>query len=155
MKKDLAVISEKERIVITDKSCPAVVVGMYSQGPAGPGTGTGTASGEWLHGVSAPTNAQGADGDMYYVETSGAVHKKIAGAWVFQFTVGSAISGTYEHTQAAASATWVVSHNLNFKPNVAVKTTGGVEVMAEVLHNSVNQTTIYFDAPMTGTASFS
>jgi hypothetical protein len=63
--------------------------------------------------------------------------------------------GNYEHIQSVASSTWTANHNLGFRPNVSVKTMGGVEVMAEVQHTSVNQTQITFDSPMTGIANFS
>lgn len=68
---------------------------------------------------------------------------------------GSGGTSAYEHVQNIASATWTVNHLLGYRPNVSVKTAGGLEVMAEILHNSVNQTTIYLDSPMTGIANFS
>lgn len=58
----------------------------------------------------------------------------------------------YEHEQAAASDEWTVNHNLGFYPSVAVRSTGGVEVEAEVLHVSVNQFKVYFSAPFAGFA---
>jgi hypothetical protein len=63
--------------------------------------------------------------------------------------------GNYEHVQSVASASWNVNHLLGFRPSVSVKTMGGVEVLAEVLHISINQSLITFDAPMAGIANFS
>lgn len=63
---------------------------------------------------------------------------------------GGAGSASYTHTQAAAAATWVVNHNLGFRPAATVTTVGGVQVWAEVLHNSTNQLTVYFDSASTG-----
>lgn len=61
----------------------------------------------------------------------------------------------YEHTQAIAATVWTVNHNLGFRPDVAVFTTGGLEVEAEVLHMSTNQTQITLLTAMTGFARFS
>lgn len=63
--------------------------------------------------------------------------------------------GGYEHTQAMAAAVWAVNHNLGRRPNVAVLSLGGAEMLAEVLHPSTNQARVYFDAPAAGFASCS
>lgn len=46
--------------------------------------------------------------------------------------------------------TWVVNHNLNKRPNIDVYSIGGKEMLAEVIHVSLNQAVVYFDAPITG-----
>ena len=61
---------------------------------------------------------------------------------------------SYVHTQASASATWTVNHNLGFVPACEVYSSGGAEVDAEVVHTSVNQTIIYFVAAFAGSARF-
>lgn len=62
-------------------------------------------------------------------------------------------SAGYNHTQASSSASWLINHNLGYRPSVAVFTTGGVEVFGgEVLHTSINQLTITFDVAFAGTA---
>lgn len=61
-------------------------------------------------------------------------------------------TANYTHTQAVASATWTVNHNLGFKPAVKALTVGGVEVLAEVIHTSINQLMVYFDSPLAGQA---
>jgi hypothetical protein len=59
----------------------------------------------------------------------------------------------HTHVQAAALLVWTVPHNLGFRPNVTVTTTGGQEVWGgEVLHLSVNTLTITFDVAMAGSA---
>lgn len=63
-----------------------------------------------------------------------------------------AASSTFEYAQAVASATWVVNHNLGFRPNVAVLSVGGVEMWAEIVHISVNQVQVLFDFPRAGLA---
>lgn len=58
----------------------------------------------------------------------------------------------YVHTQASALATWTVNHNLGFKPDVYITSTGGVGVMGEVLHVDTDTLLIYFDVPFSGYA---
>ena len=61
-------------------------------------------------------------------------------------------ASTFEHTQATADSTWTVNHNLGFRPAVTVLSPGGLEMLAEVLHTSLNQALVYFDAPKAGNA---
>lgn len=58
----------------------------------------------------------------------------------------------YEHTQSGTSDVWTVNHNLGFRPNVAALTPGGVAMLTEVIHSTVNQALIYFDQPRAGLA---
>ncbi len=58
----------------------------------------------------------------------------------------------FTHTQAIASATWVVAHNLGFRPAVSVVSAGGIEVDAEVAHISLVLLEVRFGAPFAGTA---
>lgn len=69
-----------------------------------------------------------------------------------QGPAGTPIS--YTHTQGSASDTWVVNHNLGFRPHCVVFSVGGAEVEAGVTHTSVNQTVISFVTPASGTARF-
>jgi hypothetical protein len=90
------------------------------------------------------------------VATQGKVmHAVIGGAKQGTPGIPGVGGGTYEHVQSIAASTWNVNHLLGFKPNVSVKTAGGLEVIAEVLHLSDNQANINFDAPSTGIATFS
>jgi len=57
--------------------------------------------------------------------------------------------GTYTHTQASASATWTIVHNLNSKPSVTIVDSGG---NGEVLYDSDNQVTVTFAAAFSGFA---
>lgn len=65
-----------------------------------------------------------------------------------------AAGSSYEHTQSSAALSWSVAHNLGFKPTVSVRTTGGVEVEAEIVHLSNNVTEIFFVSALAGTARF-
>lgn len=58
----------------------------------------------------------------------------------------------YQHVQSVAATTWTVNHNLGSRPNVGVYSSGGVEVVAEVVHASDNQVLVYFDAAFAGLA---
>jgi hypothetical protein len=58
----------------------------------------------------------------------------------------------YEHVQSAASAEWIVNHNLGVEPAVSVLSAGGVEVLAQIVHVSVNQFRVYFASPQAGRA---
>lgn len=62
---------------------------------------------------------------------------------------------SYTHTQSAASAQWVVVHNLGFKPNVTAFDSAGDIVEGHIIHNSVNQLTLQLSAAMSGVAQLS
>jgi hypothetical protein len=61
----------------------------------------------------------------------------------------------FEFQQTTPSATWIVNHNLGFRPNVSVWSLGGAEMLGELIHISANQVNIYFDNPVAGSAIFS
>ena len=56
----------------------------------------------------------------------------------------------YTHVQSTAAATWVVNHNIGNYPQVDVLGPGGSPMLAELVHTSQNQVTVYFDSPTTG-----
>jgi hypothetical protein len=62
---------------------------------------------------------------------------------------------SYTHSQSAAAAQWVVTHNLGFKPNVTVFDSAGDVVEGHIIHNSINQLTLQFSSPMSGIAQLS
>lgn len=64
-------------------------------------------------------------------------------------------SGVFQHTQSAPLSLWNVNHNLGYRPNVGLYSSGGLLMLAEVLHLSTNQTQIFFDQPTSGYAVFS
>lgn len=61
-------------------------------------------------------------------------------------------SASYNHTQSSASNTWVINHNLGYKPVVQVYSVGGAEVEAEILHSTINQVQVLFNASYAGYA---
>lgn len=60
----------------------------------------------------------------------------------------------YLHTQAVASAGWMIVHNLGLRPNVSVLI-GEETVGVPVTHIDVNTAYISFSAPQTGKAVLS
>lgn len=58
----------------------------------------------------------------------------------------------YVYTQGPPSATWVVTHNLNKQPAVAVVDTGDSVVIPSVHYDDPNQVTITFGSPTSGKA---
>lgn len=61
-------------------------------------------------------------------------------------------SPRYSHEQTSASSTWVINHNLNKYPIVAVIDSSGTEVFCNTEHTSKNQSILYFTAAMSGRA---
>lgn len=58
----------------------------------------------------------------------------------------------YKHDQVIAADTWVVNHNFGIRPLCSAFTVGGMMMWADIQHTSINQITIYFDAPVSGYA---
>ena len=58
------------------------------------------------------------------------------------------------HDQGAASATWVVTHNLNKKCSVTVVDSADTVVIGDITYNSVNQVTLKFSGSFSGKAYF-
>ena len=58
----------------------------------------------------------------------------------------------FNFTQSSALTSWTINHNLGYKPSVQVFTVGGLEMLAEVQHTSINQTVVTFNSAVSGTA---
>lgn len=127
---------------------PAVVISPTGvQGPRGNAT---------LNGTGAPASTVGIDGD-FYIDTSVTPRvlygPKTAGAWGAGVPMGGGSGASYYlHTQSSAAATWQVTHNLGRTPNVAVISTGGTVVYADIVHNSATLAVISFPSAFAGTA---
>lgn len=63
----------------------------------------------------------------------------------------------YQHTQAAASASWVIAHNLGLYPSIDVYINyqGGVQKILPmaITFDTVNQCTVTFSSARTGFAT--
>lgn len=60
----------------------------------------------------------------------------------------------YTHVQGSPNTTWLVIHNLGYRPNVYC-TDGVDEIEGEVIHSSVNTLTVSFDIAVSGRADLS
>lgn len=58
----------------------------------------------------------------------------------------------FNFTQASASTTWTIAHNLGHQPVVDARNTGGALVWGEILHLSINVIQIVFTTAIAGTA---
>ncbi|MDP3848630.1 MAG: hypothetical protein Q8R10_19600 [Pseudomonas sp.] len=66
-----------------------------------------------------------------------------------------ASAAAYQHDQPSPMAVWVINHNLGYRPTVSVYTVGGVQMLAQIIHVSINQTMAVFDLPTSGYAACS
>ena len=61
----------------------------------------------------------------------------------------------YEHTQGAVSSSWVINHNLGFKPNVTVVDSAGTIYEGEITYTNSNSLTVSFSQAFSGKAYLS
>jgi hypothetical protein len=72
-----------------------------------------------------------------------------------QGTAGSVESVSYVYSQNTPSATWTVTHNLNFYPNVTFQDSAGTIVEGEINYTTRNTLTATFSAAFSGKAYLS
>lgn len=58
----------------------------------------------------------------------------------------------YTHTQSAAAASWLITHNLGRYPQVSVVDTAGDLLLTDVTYTALNSVTVTFAAPTAGVA---
>jgi hypothetical protein len=68
------------------------------------------------------------------------------------FTVGRV---SYEHTQGSVSNSWIINHNLGFKPNVTVVDSAGTIYEGEITYTNTNSLTVNFSSAFSGMAYLS
>ena len=144
-----------------------------SIGPTGPGGGaqgaTGT-QGAVGSGVQGTVGAQGLIGsqgiqgvqgggvslqqlsDAIAGVTLGTTDELSEGVSNLYFTVGRV---SFEHIQDEVSNTWLVVHNLGFKPNVTVQDSAGSIYEGEISYTNSDSLTISFSAAFSGKAFLS
>lgn len=61
-------------------------------------------------------------------------------------------SGNYHHMQNAVASTWIVNHNLGYRPNVTAFNSADTQVEGDTVHVSVNQFIITFTSAFSGYA---
>lgn len=129
-----------------------VVIG----GPAGPEGQPGDPGEGAVQSVNSETGVVVLDASDIGAEPAGAVATAVAPLDARLDALEAAPSGgSYEHSQGSPSATWVIVHNLGFKPQVTVFDSGGNEWDGDPVHDSVNQLTLQFNVPFGGTAYLS
>ena len=106
---------------------------------------------------------------MYSYATQAYVDSASTSATGISFAPGSGISATsvqaaieevrneskYTHTQESPSATWTITHNLGWRPNVTVVDTSETVCFGDILYNSDNQLTATFAQSFGGKAYLS
>ena len=58
----------------------------------------------------------------------------------------------FTYTQASPATTWIINHNLGFRPSVELLSIGGAEIEGDIVHSSVNQCIATFLVPVAGSA---
>ena len=61
----------------------------------------------------------------------------------------------YEHIQDVAADSWVITHNLGFKPNVTVIDSAGTIYEGEIAYTNTSTLTVSFSAAFSGKAFLS
>ena len=61
----------------------------------------------------------------------------------------------YEHIQNSVSSSWVITHNLGFKPNVTVVDSAGTIYEGEITYTNLNSLTVSFSQGFSGKAYLS
>lgn len=58
----------------------------------------------------------------------------------------------FVYTQSSAATLWTINHNLGFYPAVSTFTVGGLEMLGDIQHMSLNTVRITFTSAVAGTA---
>ena len=65
---------------------------------------------------------------------------------------GPAGGSAYIHQQPLPAATWVINHNLGYRPSVEILDSGSQEIEGEVSHPTVHQTVVTLSPATAGQA---
>lgn len=57
--------------------------------------------------------------------------------------------------QVSPADEWLINHNFGYYPNINLYTTGGMEMLGQIVNVSVNQIRVYFTVPVAGSARLS
>lgn len=114
-------------IIVQPPSRTEIIVGNPSPVVIGVGAGQGGARG--AQGIQGTQGTQGVSG----------LERPIA----------------YQHIQGTASATWYITHNLDFYPNITVVDSSGTIYEGEINYVSTNAVELTFSAAFSGRAYLS
>jgi hypothetical protein len=116
------------------------------------GSGYGPQGAQGVQGVQGTQGIQGRQGTQ---GTTGAGTQGATGPQGVQGVQGTSQVLAYMHTQGSASATWVITHNLGFYPNVTVQDSAGNIVEGEITYTNTNSLTVSFASAFSGKAYLS
>jgi hypothetical protein len=129
------------------------------QGTTGIGTqGVQGSTGSGTQGVQGSTGAgtQGLQGVQGIQGNTGSGTQGVQGTKGDAGSIENLVSRvSYEHTQGAASNSWIINHNLGFKPNVTVVDSAGNIVEGEITYTNLNSLTVSFQSSFSGYAYLS
>ena len=148
-----------EKVIVKEEKRKVIVSSPGPQGPAGKTI---------LNGTAAPSGNLGVTGDFYYNTTTTDFYgPKLtdlswSGATVIKFIQeGSdySYSTSWELAQVSGPVNGiysvVINHNLDFFPNVTVKSSSGDILETGIDYNNTNQITLTMAQPFSGTAYLS
>lgn len=148
-----------EKVIVKEEKRKVIVSSPGPQGPAGRTI---------LNGTGAPSGNLGVTGDFYYnTATTDFYGPKLtdlswSGATVIKFIQeGSdySYSTSWELAQVSGPVNGiysvVINHNLDFFPNVTVKSSSGDILETGIDYNNTNQITLTMAQPFSGTAYLS
>lgn len=148
-----------EQVIVTEVINDVVISAPGPQGPAGRTI---------LNGTGAPASNLGVTGDFYYDKSNtyfyGPKLSDITWAGATSYPLQQLPSEfskefSWELSQVTGPVDGVysvlVTHNLNFKPNVTVKNSAGDVLETGIDYNSNNQLTLTMAQPFSGTAYLS
>lgn len=82
------------------------------------------------------------------------VRKAGSTAYAYELVTPDQIAGVvaYIHSQSTAATTWIINHNLGYRPTVELLDSGSQEIDGEVAHPTVNQTVVTLNPATAGLA---
>lgn len=148
---DVTIVEQTNKVVVNEEDPNLVYVSVNgARGPTGPAGASGS---QILTGVGSPSNALGANGDIYIDTDTGEFWgPKSGGSWGADPFFQTGLPTRYVHSQPTASATWTITHGLNAYPAVMVVDTASTVVIGEVSYLSTSQVEVSFTAPFSGFA---
>lgn len=130
---EVIVQSQDNSVVLEQTINNLIISDVGVQGPIGPQGSTGATGATGATGPTGPTGPQGPQG------------RPGQGAEQLNYT--------YE--QQTDSASWSITHNLGYRPNVTVQEYGNITVEGQVTHVSADALTIVFNTAISGYAYLS
>lgn len=144
-----------EKVIVTEIKNKVIV---SSPGPQGPRGRT------ILNGNGLPANNLGLEGDLYYDIQNNIMYgpKPSDVTWENAHSViltNNTLAFSWELAQVtgpvSGSYSIVINHNLQYYPNITVKSSSGDTLETGIDYNSINQITLTMAQPFSGTAYLS